>query len=41
MKDTIAECERRDCSPMREGLIATPADLRDLLAYVAGLKENK
>ena len=37
----IAKRELQDRSPMPEGLITTPEDLRDLLAYLAGLKEGK
>ena len=37
----IAKRELQDRSPMPEGLITTPEDLRDLLAYLAGLKESK
>jgi putative heme-binding domain-containing protein len=39
-KDSIAKREMQDRSPMPEGLIATPDDLRDLLAYLVGLKEG-
>ena len=37
----IAKRELQDRSPMPEGLITTPEDLRDLLTYLAGLKEGK
>ena len=41
MKDSIAKREMQDRSPMPEGLIATSDDLRDLLAYLVGLKESE
>jgi putative heme-binding domain-containing protein len=40
-KSDIAKRELQDRSPMPEGLIATPAELRDLLAYLVTLKEDK
>jgi putative heme-binding domain-containing protein len=41
VKDSIAKREMQDRSPMPEGLIATSDDLRDLLAYLVGLKESE
>ncbi len=38
-KDDVAKRELQDRSPMPEGLIQTPAELRDLLAYLLALKE--
>lgn len=40
-KSDIAKRELQERSPMPEGLIATPAELRDLLAYLVTLKEDK
>lgn len=36
----IAKRELQDRSPMPEGLIQTPDELRDLLSFLSGLKEN-
>jgi putative heme-binding domain-containing protein len=41
VKDSIAKREMQDRSPMPEGLITTSDDLRDLLAYLIGLKESE
>ena len=38
-KADIARREAQDRSPMPEGLIQTPADLRDLIAFLLSLKE--
>ncbi len=40
-KTEIARREFQDRSPMPEGLIQTPAELRDLLAFLLSLKETK
>ncbi len=40
-KEEIAKRELQDRSPMPEGLIQAPEELRDLLAYLISLKENK
>jgi putative heme-binding domain-containing protein len=40
-KADIATRELQDRSPMPEGLITTPAELRDLLSYLMTLKEDK
>jgi putative heme-binding domain-containing protein len=40
-KADIAKRELQDRSPMPEGLITTPAELRDLLSYLMTLKEDK
>ena len=40
-KSDIAKRELQDRSPMPEGLITTPAELRDLLSYLMTLKEDK
>ena len=40
-KDDIAKRELQDRSPMPEGLIQNPDELRDLLAYLMSLKEEK
>ncbi len=40
-KDSILSREIQNRSPMPEGLIKTPAELRDLLAYLTGLKDGK
>jgi putative heme-binding domain-containing protein len=40
-KEVIAKRELQDRSPMPEGLIQTPAELRDLLSYLISLKESK
>ncbi|MDB5319904.1 MAG: heme-binding protein, partial [Phycisphaerales bacterium] len=40
-KSDIAKRELQDRSPMPEGLIVNPTELRDLLAYLATLKEDK
>ena len=40
-KADIAKRELQDRSPMPEGLITTPAELRDLLSYLMTLKEGK
>jgi len=37
----IAKRELQDRSPMPEGLITTPAQLRDLLFYLLTLKEDQ
>jgi putative heme-binding domain-containing protein len=39
-KGDIARRELQDRSPMPEGLVQTPADLRDLLAFLAALKDG-
>lgn len=39
-KEDVAKREVQDRSPMPEGLIQTPAELRDLLAYLLSLKEG-
>jgi putative heme-binding domain-containing protein len=36
----ISKRELQDRSPMPEGLIQTPDDLRDLLSFLTALKEN-
>lgn len=38
-KDDIARRELQDRSPMPEGLVQTPADLRDLLAFLSALQD--
>lgn len=40
-KKDISKREIQNRSPMPEGLITTPAELRDLLAYLKSLKEKK
>lgn len=40
-KDEVAKREQQDRSPMPEGLIQTPEELRDLLTYLMSLKEEK
>lgn len=39
-KEEVAQREQQDRSPMPEGLIQTPAELRDLIAYLMSLKEE-
>jgi putative heme-binding domain-containing protein len=40
-KDEVAKREQQDRSPMPEGLIQTPDELRDLIAYLMSLTEAK
>jgi hypothetical protein len=37
-KSAITKGEIQDCSPMAEGLIRTPAELRELLAFLLSQK---
>jgi len=41
LKEEVAKREQQDRSPMPEGLIQTPEELRDLLSYLMSLKEEK
>ncbi|MDB6079018.1 MAG: hypothetical protein JWO82_2765 [Akkermansiaceae bacterium] len=39
-KEEVAKREQQDRSPMPEGLIQSPAELRDLIAYLMSLKDD-